>query len=335
MSEGAETGRRYVMFSGGEGSYRAAKIDRARYPAAEFGLVFTDTLYEDADTYRFLIESAADVLGRRLNWTVRAKDFPDYRVAEDVPIEQYAGNPEWRTFLADLRARTMEALPEMAWLVEGRDPWEIFRDRRFLGNSQVDLCSRIGKRELADDWRVATCHRIGELFGPADVFAVGIGYDERHRFDDGEGGGVGPRNLADRWIYHAPLIEAEEAVNAGGLEYTDLLYAPVEKFGLRSQRLYRQGYKHGNCGGFCVKAGMAHWQNRATVQPERFAYDAAMERKLGAYLGVNVSILTDRRGGGKKPMTLDQFAERLRADPKRKYEYAPGESGCGCFGAAA
>jgi len=329
-------GRRYVMFSSGEGSWRAAKIDRARHPDAEFYLVFTDTLYEDADNYRFLVEGAADVFGRQLNWSVSPDDFPDYRVSADVPIEEYRGNAEWRACLADLRARAMEAIPELIWLVEGRDPWEIFRDRKFLGNNQVDLCSRIAKREAADAWRIGNCHRVSELFGAPDHFAVGIGFDERHRFDDGAGGGIGPRNLLDGWIYHAPLIDAEIAVNLGGTEFLELLMSPIETFGLRSPRLYGLGYRHSNCGGMCVRAGQAHWANRYRVQPDRFSYDAMMERKLIAYLGGNVSMLSDRRGGdGKKPLTLDAFAQQLRAMPGATFEYAAGESGCGCMGAAA
>lgn len=318
------------MFSGGEGSYRATKIDRRRHPDAEYRLVFTDALYEDADTYRFLIEAAADVFGRKLNWTVRAEDFPDYRVASDVPIEEYRGNPGWRAFLADLRARAAEAIPELVWLVEGRDPWEVFRDERFLGNSSVDPCSKFLKRAVADKWRIGNNRRIGELFGPADVCIVGIGDHEAHRFDDGEGGGLGPRMAADGWAYEAPLLTPPRP----GEE--SLFFAPVDQLGVRSQRLYAQGYKHGNCGGFCVKAGQAHWQNRFIVQPDRYAYDAMMERKIAAFLGANVSMLTDRRGGaGKKPLTLDAFAERLRANPKVKIEYQPGESGCGCMTEAA
>lgn len=103
------TGRRFTMFSAGQGSFRAAMIDRRRHADTEFGLVFTDTLYEDADAYRFLIEGAAQVIGRNLNWAVTAEDFPDYRAPEGTPMEEYRGNPEWRTFLADLRARTIDA----------------------------------------------------------------------------------------------------------------------------------------------------------------------------------------------------------------------------------
>lgn len=319
-------GMRVSMFSGGEGSYRATKVDRARHPDADYRLVFTDTLYEDADTYRFLIEAAADVLGRKLNWTVHADDFPDYRVGEDVPIEEYRGNPAWRAFLADIRARATEAMPELVWLSDGRDPWEIYRDERFLGNSNVDPCSKFAKRVVADRWRIGNCRRVGELFGPPDVCIVGIGDHEAHRFDDGEGGGLSPRMAADGWIYEAPLLTPMRPGEG------DFFYGPLENFGPRQQRLYGQGYKHGNCGGFCCKAGQAHWQNRFLVQPERYAYDAMMERKIGGFLGVEVSMLTDRRGGdGKKPLTLDAFADRLRADPKLKYEFAPGETGCGCM----
>lgn len=117
---------RYTMFSAGQGSYRTAKIDRALHPEVDSGLVFTDVLYEDADAYRFLIEGALDVYGRTATWVPAAEDFPDYRVDESVPIEQYAGNPEWRAFLAQLRDRAAEAVPELVWLVEGRDPWEVF-----------------------------------------------------------------------------------------------------------------------------------------------------------------------------------------------------------------
>lgn len=323
-------GRRYTMFSAGQGSFRAAMIDRRRHPDAEFGLVFTDTLYEDADAYRFLIEGAAQVLGRRLNWTVRADDFPDYRVPDDTPIEEYRGNPEWRAFLADLRARTLDALPELVWLVEGRDPWEIFRDRSFIGNSGVDPCSEVAKRIAFANWRAEHCHRVGELFGPPDLFIVGIGDHEAHRFyGDKKGPGIRARNAADGWICEAPLLS--EPLDG---EHS-LFYAPLGQIGPSEPRLYGLGYMHNNCGGFCCKAGQAHWANRFRVQPERYAYDAMMERKVAAYLGADVAMLTDRRGGDKKPMTLDSFADRLRAEPSETYEYAPGESGCACMGVAA
>lgn len=308
------------MFSAGQGSYRTAKIDRVQHPAADSGLVFTDVLYEDADAYRFLIEGALDVYGRAASWVPAVEDFPDYRVDESVPIESYAGNPAWRAFLAQLRDRAAEAVPELVWLVEGRDPWEVFRDERYLGNTRADPCSKYGKRETMDRWRAANCD-------PAvDVFLVGIGDHEQHRFNGGKGKpGIAARMAEKGWRYEAPLLGDPTAV-AGLLS---LFYAPLEALGIASPRLYAKGYMHNNCGGFCVKAGLAHWQNRLRVDPERYAYDAMMERKIRNYLTTGkATILRDRRGGKTKPMSLDAFAARAAGET---IEYEPGSSGCGCM----
>lgn len=53
-----------VMFSGGIGSWAAAKRIAAEHGPAELLLLFCDTKTEDEDTYRFLREAAANVGGR-------------------------------------------------------------------------------------------------------------------------------------------------------------------------------------------------------------------------------------------------------------------------------
>lgn len=309
---------RFHTVSGGAGSWLAAKVDMEAHPDAVHRFVFADTLYEDADCYRFLIEGVAHLIGRRLNWPIpRAYDFPDYRVQGDVDIATYAGNPEWRGFLANLRARTATALPEMIWLVEGRDPWEIFRDERFLGNSRVDPCSKISKRQELDAWRNANCDP------EHDAFTIGIGPNEAHRFEGrGDKKGLQARMAEQGWTYEAPLI-GSMAGEFGPFGY-------LSDAGIERPRLYRLGYMHNNCGGFCIKAGHAHYLNRLRQQPERFAYDAMMERKLRDYLGSKeVTVLKDRRGDGiKKALTFDQFAASITAQTELDYE--PGDSGCGC-----
>ena len=74
--------------------------------------------------------------GRRLNWTINADAAPDYRAPAGTLIENYRGNPEWRAWLAELRERVTAAIPELIRLVEGRDPWEVFKDRRYLDNTR-------------------------------------------------------------------------------------------------------------------------------------------------------------------------------------------------------
>lgn len=310
----------YTLFSGGAGSWKTAKIVQANLqPGDTHQLVFTDVLYEDADLYRFLIEGAANIFGRWPAWAPAAEDFPDYRVDLDAPIEAYSGNPAWRAMLAQLRARAQDEIPELIWLTEGRDPWEIYRDERFLGNSNKDPCSKFGKRRPLDRWRKTNCD-------PASsIFYVGIGEHEAHRYDDGKGYGIRPRMAKAGWDYRAPL---GAATAANGLN--PLISLDAE--GIRRPRLYARGYIHNNCGGFCCKAGHAHYLLRLREDPERFAYDAAMEEKIRAFLGADVSMLTDRAGDGEKKMlTLLRFRERVRAQPQLDLLYQAGDSGCGCM----
>lgn len=53
-----------VMFSGGVGSWAAAKRVAERHGTADLTLLFSDVLMEDADLYRFIEEAAANVGGR-------------------------------------------------------------------------------------------------------------------------------------------------------------------------------------------------------------------------------------------------------------------------------
>lgn len=93
-----------VSFSGGAGSYCAARRVCMEYGTDKVLLLFADTKMEDADTYRF-IDDAQRVLGA-----------------------------------------------ELVTIADGRDPWQVFFDERFLGNSRIDPCSKTLKRKLLARW---------------------------------------------------------------------------------------------------------------------------------------------------------------------------------------
>src|SRR3990167_10705781 len=126
-------GRHVVLYSGGVGSYCAAKRVIARHGTAT--LLFTDTKTEDADLYRFLDDSEK---------------------ALGVQVTRIA---------------------------DGRDIWQVFKDRRFLGYSRVDPCTDILKPQQSRKWLTANSD-------PAET-VVYIGYDwtEPHRLE----------RLAARW----------------------------------------------------------------------------------------------------------------------------------------
>ena len=252
-----------VMFSGGVGSWAAAKRVAERHGTENLILLFADTLMEDEDLYRFLDEAAEDVGGRLVK------------------------------------------------VADGRNPWDVFNDVRFLGNTRVDPCSKILKRELLDKWLDANCDR------DHTTVHLGISWDEEHRF-------VRAKSRFDSkgWTCSAPLCE--EPLPPMGSEWA---LEELDKAGIARPRLYAMGFKHNNCGGFCIKAGQAHFELLLRVMPERYAYHEEQEQDIRMTLG-DVAILRDRRGGTTKPMTLRAFRKRLEA----KHGFDENEwGGCGCF----
>jgi hypothetical protein len=253
--------RRVVMFSGGAGSWAAAKRVAERHGTDDLVLLFADTLIEDEDLYRFIDEAARDVGA------------------------------------------------ELVKVAEGRTPWQVFHDERFLGNTRVDPCSRVLKRDLLRRW-------LEEHRDPADTIVyLGIDWTEAHRMTRAAGHWA-------PWRALAPLCDEPYLDKADHL-------AELEARGIRPPRLYRLGFPHNNCGGFCIKAGQAHFELLLRTMPDRYAEHEAAELDLRDYLDADVAILRDRTGGHTTPLTLRDFRERLEAQPALFDDAEFG--GCGCF----
>jgi hypothetical protein len=175
---------------------------------------------------------------------------------------------------------------------DGRTIWDVFSEHRFLGNTRVDLCSRVLKREPLRAWLEANCdpgwHRV----------VIGFDFDEAHRIERA-------RTLWTPWTVEFPLSEPP-------YRFKDELFADLEARGIAVPELYRQGFSHNNCGGACVKAGQAQWAHLLRVRPDTYLRAEAEEEKLRRQLG-DVAILRDRRGGTTKPLTLAAFRARLLA----------------------
>jgi len=249
-----------VMFSGGVGSWAAAKRVAMQHGTENMTLLFADTKMEDEDLYRFIDEAAENI---------------------GAPLVKIA---------------------------EGRDPWEVFFDVRFLGNSRLDPCSKILKRGKLDEWRNKHCN--------PDTTTIYIGYDIRefHRLKR-------LQKLVAPWRYLAPMTEKPFMLKKDMLDW-------LLREGIEPPRLYKLGFPHNNCGGFCIKAGQAHFLHLMKTFPERFAYHEAKEQEIRKYLDADVSILRDRRGGEPRPLTLRELRKRHESGDKQLDFLEWG--GCGC-----
>lgn len=189
---------------------------------------------------------------------------------------------------------------------EGRNPWQVFKDTKYLGNSRIDPCSRILKREQAKKW-------VNENCSPS-THSLYLGYaqDERHRLERSQ-------------KFWAPYSVDSPLMWENNMTKQDML-TECRLDGIEPPELYSLGFPHNNCGGFCIKAGHAHFLHLLRVLPEKYAEVEAHEEELRAQLG-DVAILRDRSGGVVKPLPLKVLRQKNRQD----CEFTSW-GGCGCFG---
>lgn len=193
-------------------------------------------------------------------------------------------------------------------VADGRSVWEVFDAESMMGNSRTPLCSRILKRSILDQWRAEHCAK-GET-----IVYIGIDWTETHRIEP-------TRSALTGWQVEFPMTE-------GALWDKCRMLNELRRLGVKPPRLYDLGFPHNNCGGFCVKAGQAHFAHLLKTMPERFAFHEQKEAAFRARVGKDVSILNDRRGDGKKKtMTLAMFRERIAAgETFDRHDWG----GCGC-----
>ena len=261
--------KRVVMFSGGIGSWAAAKRVVNQYGTENLFLVFSDVkgnnssphIGEDEDTYRFIEDAAKNVGG---------------------------------IFI---------------YLNEGRDIWEVFKDKKFLGNSRLAHCSHLLKQKPARKWLEENCD-------PEETIVyVGIDWSEIHRL---------PAIVKNYLPYkaEAPLTQPPYADK-------EMYLAAAKAEGLVTPRLYDLGFFHNNCGGGCVRAGQGQFKKLLEVMPERFKVWENKEQELREHLGQDVSILTEVVKGVKRPLTLIELRTRHQNQPSLIDDYDIG--GCACF----
>lgn len=284
------------MFSSGISSWAAARRHVEENGLGGFVLLFADTFIECDDNYRFLIEAAAQIAG------------------VSVPNCAYESIPSLtnirkrKEHLQRIACEVQERIPILRWIWDGRTPWEVMQAVRMIGNTRVDPCSKLLKRDLLRKWLETNC-------APDSCSVlIGLSWEEMERLER-----VQERALP--WVYRGPLAEKPWLSKKATLAW-------AESEGLRPPAMYDQGFAHANCGGFCIKAGQGSFKLLLEQHPERYSYHEAQELKLREILGDH-AILRDRRGGVTKPMSLEVFRKRLSKDGDDCEKFELGGCGCG------
>jgi 3'-phosphoadenosine 5'-phosphosulfate sulfotransferase (PAPS reductase)/FAD synthetase len=254
-----------VFFSGGVGSYYAAKRVVEKHGKENTILLFTDTLMEDEDLYRFLNETS-----RHLGI-------------------------------------------EVTRIVDGRTPWDIFESEKFLGNSRWANCSKYLKQTMSRKW-------INKNHKPENcILYLGIDWTEEHR----------TKAPVKHWApYKMEFPMCEEPY----LTKNEMIEG-LKVDGIEVPRLYKMGYAHNNCGGFCVRAGVGHFKHLYETQPDLYKWHEEKEQRVMEMIlertGEKRTILRRRRKGTQTYISLKELREEIETAPEQIDIFDIG--GCGCF----
>lgn len=291
---GTRTNAHVVHYSSGITSWASAARAASSVGASRITLLFADTIIEDRDNYRFLIESAADVFGIPLPevryLSGKAEALTDLRGG--TPTDRAAMVKARKKELADLRQKTMSQIPGLVWLSEGRTPWEVFHDERYVGNSRVDPCSKILKRKLLDRW-------VSENCGYGTIHYLGLDWAEpgrRERFS----------------AAFSPRLTAFPMAEQPWLAKSMVLQLARDR-GITPPRLYSFGFKHANCGGWCCKFGQSQAKRLLDWLYDYYLFCEQEEQALREFLGKDVACLRDRSSGESKALPLRVLRQRIES----------------------
>lgn len=208
-------------------------------------------------------------------------------------------------FMSDIERVTGK---EIIKLRDGRDPWQVFVDKRYIGNTRTAHCSQILKTEQVAKY-------LQKHAEPNDVLVLGMDYSEIDRIERAQ------ENWKPREV--CSLINDFKCWRPLWDNYFAL-------YGLKKPKLYEYGFPHNNCGGFCVRAGLAQFATLLNNFPERYMFHE--NKQIEAMNKIGPTAKPFLRWTFKKVtyyLTLREFrilylAGDIKVDP---YDFG----GCGCF----
>ena len=186
--------------------------------------------------------------------------------------------------------------------------WENWTRNQAIPNNHMAFCSRQLKQEPCRKW-------LKENSDPkTDILYVGIAWDEIHRTPAIEKGW-------SPWQVKFPMTDPPY------LDKPQTLQIAID-CGINPPRLYRYGLPHANCGGGCVRAGMAQWKHVLRVLPDVYAIWEGKEQEMQDSTGKNCTIMKRSIRGKSEPFSLKELREQEEAQCSL---FDDDWGGCGCF----
>lgn len=192
-------------------------------------------------------------------------------------------------------------------LCKGETPWEVFKRKKYQGNTRTAHCTVELKGKMFARWLYAN-HR-------ADSCTIYFGFDwnELHRLETARGNWHPFKCEAP--LSNPPFVSRQQIFNT------------LDDYDIEVPRLYKMGFTHNNCGGFCVKAGQGHFANLLNKMPERYAEHEDKQEQLMRELPTARPFLRMTVNRKLEYLTLKQYREYLQNGGVFINE----TGGCNCF----
>jgi hypothetical protein len=183
---------------------------------------------------------------------------------------------------------------ELVTYTDGRTPLQVAEDRTIIPNQRRAPCSVSLK---TDPFRAF----LRETSKPVTVL-LGLDWHEPHRL-------ARPKAIHEA----TPGVTVDYPLLWKPLEYRPYQQVVRDDWGITPPRLYELGFSHNNCGGRCVKQGIAEWLRLRKHFPERFAevrdWEQAQRAKGGAR--ADYAICRDQSNGTVLPLTLAEIEKQI------------------------
>ena len=197
---------------------------------------------------------------------------------------------------------------EIIVLTDGRTPWDVYRDKRWIGNTRTAHCSTELKTKPIKAW-------LEKNASQNDPLVLGMDYSELDRIERAQ----------TNW-YPRPVVSLLNEYKVWRPQYDSIL----AKHGIKRPRLYDQGYEHNNCGGFCCKAGLVQFERLYRTNRKRYLYhESEMERVMGEIGPTAKPFLRKSDRGDTQYITLRDFRKELDSGTAELPMFD--SAGCGCF----
>lgn len=239
------------------------------------------------------------------------------RYGRDDVVARFADtkseDPDLYRFIDDVERA---ADVEIARLANGLSKWEVFHQRKMLSSPLAGGC--LAAFHLK---KLVLQRHTEEIATPeTSVIYIGFGPDE----DDRQKRIV--KNNAP-WQFDFPLFWPQKMFRCDVDDY-------LKHRGIKTCKVYDDGYPHNNCNKCCILAGNRQWTSLLIDHPELFAKEEAEEQKFLQSLRDagrdEFTILSDSRGGTKKNLSLKQLRYEVEAGIRREDD-SWRETSCSCM----